>query len=339
MVKPHGVVQITKKLFSIIDKFKDKKILIIGDVMLDKYIWGDVSRISPEAPVQVVNVKKEDNVPGGAANVARNVASLGGSVFIIGLVGDDGPSKTLKSELEKMSIVTDHLITNKKRPTILKMRIVARGQQLLRVDNEEIKEIGKLTTDKIIDNIRKIINKTDIIVISDYGKGLITKDLMERIVMLAEEKKKKIIVDPKPEPLSDEFLKYKGCTLIAPNHLEASIMTNIEEKTEEDLINIGESLMANLGCDVLMTRGEKGISLFKRDGKIEHISTKAKEVFDVTGAGDTLVATLALCLAADSTLEDASIIANHTAGIVVGKVGTSSVKVSELKKSLEEDNA
>lgn len=322
------------KLISIIDRFKNKKILVIGDVMLDKYIWGDVSRISPEAPVQVVNVEKEDNVPGGAANVASNIASLGGTVYMIGIVGDDGSSKTLKRELQKRSIITDYLITDRKRPTIQKMRAVARGQQLLRVDYEIKEEIGELIFEKVIDATDKLIKKVDVIVVSDYGKGIITKKLMEQISELAKKKKRFLIVDPKPQNID----YYKGCTLFTPNHHEASVMTQIEEKNEEDLINIGEALMANLDCEVLITRGEKGMSLFRRDGKVKHIQTKAKEVYDVTGAGDTVVATLALGLSCKASLEEAAMIANHTAGIVVGKVGTSTVSVKELKNDIENDN-
>jgi len=321
------------KLIKIIDQFRNKKILIIGDVMLDKYIWGDVLRISPEAPVQVVNVEKEENTPGGAANVASNISALGGTVYMIGIVGDDGTSRTLKRELQKRSIITDHLAVDRKRPTILKMRVMARSQQLLRVDYEVKDEIGDLTFDKIKDAVKKLIQKIDVIVVSDYGKGIITKKLMEHIIEMAKKNKKFLIVDPKPKNVS----YYNGCMLLTPNHQEASTMTQIEEKTDDDIVDIGEALMAKLDCEVLITRGEKGMMLFKRDGKTKNIPTKAKEVYDVIGAGDTVVATLAIAIAGGASLEEAAMIANHAAGIVVGKVGTSTVSVKELKEDIEDE--
>lgn len=322
-----------KKIFDVIDRFKSMKILVIGDVMLDRYIIGDVTRISPEAPVQVVNVEKEDNVPGGAANVANNIASLGGSVYMIGIVGDDGSSKTLKRELQKRSIITDYLITDAKRPTIQKMRAVARGQQLLRIDFEKRDEIGNLTFDKVVETVEKLISKVNLVVVSDYDKGIISKRLMEKIIEIAGKKNKAVIVDPKPQNM--DF--YKGCTLMTPNHIEASKMAGIEEKNDDDLNNIGEALMAKLDCELIISRGKNGMSLFKRDGKVKHIPTKAREVYDVTGAGDTVVAALALSMSGGASLEDASVIANHAAGLVVGKVGTSTTTVKELKGSIKNE--
>ena len=319
------------KIINIFDIFKDQKILIIGDVMLDRYIWGDVSRISPEAPVQVVNVDREENALGGGANVANNVASLCGTAFLVGIIGNDMSSRTLKMELKKRDIITDYLITDRKRPTIQKMRVIARNQQLLRVDYDTTKEIGVQTFDKVISIVRQLIQKVGVIIISDYGKGIITKNLMEKIIKLAVKKKKCLIVDPKPKNVN----YYKGCSIVTPNHHESSEMIQIEEKTEEDLINIGKNLMVKLACDVLVTRGEKGMILFQKDGSIKNIPTIAKEVFDVTGAGDTVVASLALAMSCKASLEEAAMIANHAAGIVVGKVGTATVSLEELKRDME----
>ena len=319
------------KIINIIDLFKDQEILVIGDVMLDRYIWGDVSRISPEAPVQVVNVEKEENALGGAANVANNITSLCGTAFLVGIIGNDISGRTLKMELQKRDIITDHLITDMKRPTIQKMRVIARNQQLLRVDYDTNKEISVQTFEKVIAIVRQLIQQVGVIIISDYGKGIITKNLMEKIITLSVKKKKFLIVDPKPKNVN----YYKGCSIVIPNHHEASQMTKIEEKTEEDLVKIGETLKANLDCDVLITRGEKGMTLFKKDESIKSISTKAKEVYDVTGAGDTVAASLSLALSNGASLEEASVIANHAAGIVVGKVGTSTVSIKELKTDME----
>lgn len=319
------------KTINVIDLFKDQEILIIGDVMLDRYIWGDVSRISPEAPVQIVNVEKEKNALGGAANVANNIASLCGTAFLVGIIGNDLSSRTLKMELQKRDIIADYLITDRKRPTIQKMRVIARNQQLLRVDYDTNKEIGVQTFDKVIAIVRQLIKKVGVIIISDYGKGVITKNLMEEIIKLAVKKKKFLIVDPKPKNVNC----YKGCSIVTPNHHEASEMTQIEEKTEDDLVKIGETLMANLDCDVLITRGEKGMTLFQKDGSIKSIPTKAKEVYDVTGAGDTVVATLAISLSCKASLEESAIIANQSAGIVVGKIGTATTSLEDIIRSME----
>jgi len=316
---------------NIIDLFKNQKILIIGDVMLDRYIWGDVSRISPEAPVQVVNVEREENALGGAANVANNIASLCGTAFLVGIIGNDLSGRTLKIELQKRDIITDYLIADNKRPTIEKMRVIARNQQLLRVDYDTNKEIGVQSFDKVIAIVSQLIQKVGGIIISDYGKGIITKILMEKIIKLAIKKKKFLIVDPKPRNVS----YYKGCSIVTPNHHEASQMTQIKEKTEEDLVNIGKKLMVKIACDVLITRGEKGMMLFQKNGSIKNIPTRSKEVFDVTGAGDTVVATLAMALSSNASLEEAVILANHAAGIVIGKVGTSTASLQELMRSVE----
>jgi len=298
--------------------------------MLDKYIWGDVSRISPEAPVPVVNVEKEGNTLGGAANVANNIASLGGTAFLVGIIGEDISGRTLKMELKKRDIITDYLITDMKRPTIQKMRVIARNQQLLRVDYDTNKEIGVQSFEKVIAIVSQLIQKVGVIIISDYGKGIITKILMEEIIKLAINNKKFLIVDPKPKNMN----YYKGCSIVIPNHLEASKMAQIEEKTEEDLVNIGGILIEKLGCDVLITRGEKGMTLFRKGDSIINIPTQAKEVFDITGAGDTVAALLSLALSSGASLGDASVIANQAAGIVVGKVGTSTVSIKELKNDL-----
>jgi len=317
----------------IIDKFKEKKILVIGDVMLDKYIWGEVSRISPEAPVQIVNVVKESFAPGGAANVASNITSLGAKAFMMGIVGLDTTKDRLINELKERNIDVSCIITDKNKRSIQKVRVFGRSQQLLRFDYEIKGYVGKETEDKMLEVIEKKLDEMDAIIISDYAKGTITKNLMERLMIKCKEKNKIIVVDPKPE--HKEF--YKDVTLITPNHTEAHKMTGYEEKdnADEEIESIGKKLMEELQSNLLITRGEKGMSLFEKEGKTTHIPTFAKEVYDIVGAGDTSVATLTLALTSGASFEEAAIIANHAAGITVGKIGTSTVNIEELKKSIE----
>ena len=322
-----------KNLAGIAEKFGGRKILVIGDIMLDKYIWGDVNRISPEAPVQVVNVINEQHVPGGASNVAANIASLGAKASIVGIVGDDSTKEHLISELKKRNVDTGSLVTDESKRTILKVRIFGRKQQLLRFDYEKTGDIGKNTEKKLIDIIGKKVNDADAVIVSDYAKGTITKSLMEKLKAMCNGKNKMIVVDPKPE--HKEF--YSNVTLITPNHSEAHKMTRFKEDEDAkiDIEKMGREILNDLKSNVLITRGEKGMSLFEKNGRITHIPTFAKEVYDIIGAGDTAVATLTLALACGASLEDSAIIANYAAGIVVGKVGTSAVTIEELKRSIE----
>ena len=322
-----------EKLLKIIEQFSNKKILVIGDVMLDKYIWGEVSRVSPEAPVQVVKVDKESYAPGGAANVASNVASLNGTTYMIGLVGDDSANKMLISELKNRQINTEGMVEDKNRPTIQKVRVIGKGQQLLRFDYENGDYLDQEMEKKILDFVVKRIQNIDAIIISDYAKGIITKNLAEQLIKLANEKKKVIIIDPKPK--HKDF--YKNATLITPNNDEACEMLNVEEKDDNALINVGKKLLEDLNSPLIITRGEKGMAIFEKNSEITNIPTKAKEVYDIVGAGDTVVATLALALASNATLKEAATIANYAAGVTVGKVGTSTTTIEEIKKTLEDE--
>jgi len=319
------------ELINIIEKFKNKKILVIGDIMLDKYIWGEVSRISPEAPVQVVNVYKESYTPGGAANVANNIATLNSNVFMVGIVGNDTTKDKLIIELKKRNIDTSGLITDENKRTIRKVRVFGRSQQLLRFDYEKKGYINTETENNIFDFVSKKIDEIDAVVVSDYAKGVITKNLMEQLIELCNKKNKIIVVDPKPKHKAF----YKNSTLVSPNHTEAHKMINYSEGAEADIEKTGKLLLEELHSNVLITMGEKGMTLFEKNGKITHIPTFAKEVYDIVGAGDTSVATLTLALASGASFEQAAIIANHAAGITVGKIGTSTVSIEELKKSIE----
>jgi len=313
------------ELIQILNNFKQKNILIIGDIILDKYIFGEVERISPEAPVQVVEVKKENYLPGGAANVANNISALNANAFMVGIVGNDNEAKILLNELKKRDINIDGILTDNQKPTTQKVRILGQKQQLLRIDYEKRGYLNKERENKILNFIKEKVQEIDAIIISDYAKGVITKDLITEIKNIANNKI--IIVDPKPK--HKDF--YKNVSLITPNLKEAKEMTN-----KENIDEIGKQLMEELNTEILITRGEKGMSLFEKT-ETTNIPTKAKEVYDVSGAGDTTVATLTLALTAGATLKLAATLANHAAGITVGKVGTSTVTIEEIKQSLENE--
>lgn len=310
----------------IITNFYNKKVVVVGDIMLDEFLFGDVKRINPEAPVPVLSVTNRLFKPGGAANVSNNLVDLGAKSYIIGRIGNDESANILIKEFKKLGI-NHNLIVDKSMPTIRKVRSIAKNQQLLRVDFEEKKYLEEKHVDKIIKNIKEI--KPDIIIVSDYNKGFITKKLMDELKKLAI----RIICDLKPE--NKEL--FKNVFLIKPNLKEAQELSGIKGEDDFHVEAIGKKLMEEFNSNVMITRSEKGMSLFEKNGKIYHIPTKAQEVYDVTGAGDTVIATLALSLSANATLEEATIISNHAAGIVVKKIGTATITSDELIQSLNHD--
>jgi len=320
-----------QRLLKIIGQFKNKKILVIGDIMLDKYIWGEVSRISPEAPVQVVSVIKETYAPGGASNVASNASSLNAKVFMVGIIGNDEAKNMLLKELKERNINTDGIFIDSDKPTTQKIRIVGRGQQLLRVDYEKKEHIHQNIEHLIIDFLRKNVKYVDVIVISDYAKGVVTAKIISSLVKTAKENNKTIIVDPKPSHLD----LYSNVTLITPNNAEASEMTKIGDGSDNNVLDMGLKLLKYLNTNILITRGEKGMSLFEKDGSITHIPANAKEVYSIIGAGDTVVAAIALALASGASLKESATLANIAAGIKVGKIGTASVSIEEIRKEIE----
>ncbi|MCK5139902.1 MAG: D-glycero-beta-D-manno-heptose-7-phosphate kinase, partial [Thermodesulfovibrionia bacterium] len=334
------------KIQDMLGNFKDKNILIIGDIMLDKYVFGEVSRISPEAPVQVLDVLKESYVPGGAANVANNIVSLGANAIMIGLVGNDSAGKKLIFELKKRNIDCNGVFIDDGRPTIQKIRIVGKSQQLLRIDFEDTRSIDGDISKKIRNCIEDIIKikgtkEVHVVVVSDYAKGIITERLMKNIAGLCKTHEKILIIDPKPQHKS----YYAGASLITPNHKEAVEMAGFhggcdgmdDMESDYEAVELGKKLIDELGTTILLTRGNKGMSLFETNGKIIHIPTRAKEVYDVSGAGDTVVGTLALALAANASMKDAAILANHAAGITVGKFGTSTVTIDEIRNDMGDE--
>lgn len=319
-----------QRLLKILEQFKNRKVLVVGDVMLDKYIWGDVSRISPEAPVQVVNVLKETYAPGGASNVASNISALSGKAFMVGIVGNDEARKVLLDELKNIDINTDGIFTENEKPTIQKVRIIGKSQQLLRVDYEKKEHILKEIELSMVSFFEKIIKNVDVVVISDYAKGVITPEVCGNLIKISKQNNKPVIVDPKPKHRD----LYSNVTLITPNNAEASEMTGIEDG-DDAVIEMGNRLIRYLNTNVLITRGEKGMSLFEKNSNITHIPAKAKEVYSLIGAGDTVVAVLALAIASGADLKEAATLSNIAAGIKVGKIGTASVSVEEIKEGVE----
>jgi len=321
-----------KRLTAYVDRFSAARVLVVGDIVLDHYIWGKVSRISPEAPVPVVDVTRESLLLGGATNVVNNIHSLGGLVSVCGVIGQDAAGKQLLHLLHEQGIRTEGLIVDSARPTTIKTRVIAHSQQVVRFDRETKERIGRDTHHRIFDYVGKQLSEgLDAIVLSDYCKGVVTSGLVWDIVRLAKKHKVIVAVDPKVS----HFGMYSGVTILTPNITEASIGANMEIDNEQSLLKAGKLLLKRLKCDaVLITRGEQGMSLFDRIGRVTHIPTVAREVFDVTGAGDTVISTLTLAMASGASMVDAARISNYAAGIVVGVVGTSIVKPEELKQRI-----
>jgi D-beta-D-heptose 7-phosphate kinase/D-beta-D-heptose 1-phosphate adenosyltransferase len=312
-----------KNFFS---KFSKTGILVIGDLMVDQYIWGKVKRISPEAPVPVVEVTDENLLLGGAANVANNVMSLEGRIFIAGTIGRDDIGKILVTKLTEKGFNTDGLVIDSSRPTTVKTRVIAHSQQMVRFDREIKNDIDRSTQALLLDYIKFCLPKIKGIIISDYSKGLITKNLIKKILQLAGQNKF-IAADPK----IGHFDYYKGVSLITPNMNEASFGSGIDIVNEKTLVAAGKALLKKLQCRaVMITRGDEGMSLFEKSGRITHIPTCAREVYDVSGAGDTVIATLTLSHSAGEKLENSAVIANYAAGVVVGKIGTAVATQKEI---------
>ncbi|HIJ20145.1 MAG TPA: D-glycero-beta-D-manno-heptose-7-phosphate kinase [Deltaproteobacteria bacterium] len=317
-----------------IDRFPGAKVFVIGDIIMDRYIWGNVSRISPEAPVPVVDVKMENGMLGGAANVIRNIAALGARPVLCGVVGKDETGEEILSEIEKMGLKKDGIVTEDSRITSVKTRVVAHNQQVVRFDRESRKEISPTSIKNILSYIEENLAEIDAIVISDYGKGVISGQIMNGLTTLIGPPAKRTIilsVDPK----TGNFEYYQGVDIITPNHHEAGLFCGIEIVDEETLLRAGKAMLDHLHCrSVLITQGKDGMTLFEKAGEITHIPTVAKKVFDVTGAGDTVIGTISLALASGLDLKSAAILSNFAAGIVVGEVGTSAVNAKDLKEAI-----
>ncbi|MDP8233383.1 MAG: D-glycero-beta-D-manno-heptose-7-phosphate kinase [Candidatus Saelkia tenebricola] len=328
---PDWMVRNREGIKNILDCFNNKKILLLGDLILDQFIWGEVSRISPEAPVPVVWARQESYMPGGACNVAHNLAVLGASVSLVGIVGNDSNGETLLTELKKIGVDTEGIVQDTGRPTTHKIRVIAHSQQVVRIDRENVELISQSVTNKIIKVIESKIKEADAVIIEDYGKGLITSSLVKKVVELGSRYKKIISVDPKKE----HFKYYKGVTTITPNKQEAEEATGIKIKDDDSLIKAGKKLLKTMDAkSVLITLGDKGMYLFEKGKSALHIPTMARQVYDVSGAGDTVIASFTLAVSSGASLPQAAYVANQASGIVVGKIGTATVSKKELLKEI-----
>jgi len=301
--------------------FRNRRVLVLGDLMLDKYIWGSVSRISPEAPVPVVEVQKSTTALGGAGNVAHNLQALKAAPLLVGVVGDDEEGQWIKKNVpDGRGIFLDP-----ERPTTVKTRIIAQHQQVVRVDQEKKQAITAEMEDRMVRFIQK--EKIAGIIVSDYNKGIVTKSMMARVLSFAAEARIPVFVDPKVE----NFALFTPVTFISPNHHEAERVVRHSCRTDAEVEKAGREIMEMISClYLIIKRGEQGMSIFERGKKPVHIPTIAREVFDVTGAGDTVIATAALAVIGGMSIREAAVLANAAGGVVVGKIGTAVCAPEEL---------
>lgn len=323
-------------MHSYIDQLLGRRVAVIGDLMLDSYLSGEVSRISPEAPVPVMRVQAEKSVPGGAANVAANLASLGLSVSMVGLAGQDAARDELIAALEQLGAVDcSGILAAPGRRTTRKLRIIGAHQQIVRVDHEDVLPCTADVEAQFLDGAIRAIDVADVVIVSDYAKGVCSDRVLARVLEHAATAGKKVVVDPKRADLS----AYSGATVLTPNRKELQDATKLPVDTDEEVAAAVQAAQATCRADFLVTRSEKGMSFFPLDGQPIHLGTVAQDVFDVSGAGDTVVAVLAAALAAGLPFVEGMRMANHAAGIVVSKLGTASVTRAELAESLLSEGA
>ncbi len=323
---------IHERLLSLSSGFNRIRALVVGDVMLDRYWWGSVNRISPEAPVPVVLHQRSTAAAGGAANVAANIAGLSGQPLLVGLVGNDAGGKELRDVLSLAGVATDHLIRLEDRSTTVKTRIVAHGQHVVRVDTEESTSIGLDNSRRVQQHSIDLLSKADVLVISDYAKGMLAPDLLKALIAEAVGIGLPVLVDPK----GADYARYEGATLITPNRSEAARAAGVDEHDDDAVQLSGERLLERLNVDAcLITLGEEGMMLFRRDESSVHLPAMAREVYDVTGAGDTVIAALSLSIGAGADLLAAATLANVAAGLAVEQVGTTVLSLELLSHELK----
>jgi D-beta-D-heptose 7-phosphate kinase/D-beta-D-heptose 1-phosphate adenosyltransferase len=318
----------------ILTRFNSSKVYIIGDLILDVFIWGKVRRVSPEAPVPVVEVEKDSYLPGGAANVANNMRTLGAKVWLAGVVGEDWEGKELISLIKKKGINTSAIRVDTDRPTTLKTRVVAHHQQVVRIDREVGFGVNGLHEKKFMDTLSQNRRSIGAIVIEDYGKGVISQELISRVMLFAKRESIPVAVDPK----KGHFINYRGISFATPNFEEAAYFAGVQVHADDHskLHEIGKILLEKWDCQgILITLGDQGMCLFEKGEKPYHIPTVAREVYDVSGAGDTVIGTFVVSVLSGATLKEAAHLANLSAGIVVGKLGTAVVSKDEIEKELE----
>jgi len=315
------------------DNFQNTTVAVIGDVMLDRYWWGSVSRISPEAPVPVVKIERMTLAAGGAANVAANIAAYGANCILVGVVGDDDAGVQIRQVLEGSGVSDSHLVTSVGRPSTVKTRLVAHSQQVARIDQEDESSCAGEVESEIVDQITLAIAAADVVVLSDYAKGVLSDRVISFAIECAKAAGVKVLVDPKGKV----YEKYRGASLLTPNRREAAEAVNLDENTTDLVQTAGKRLLETIEVDsLLITEGSDGMSLFRRNEPSVHLPALARAVFDVTGAGDTVIATLAAALGAGADLESAARLANIAAGLVVEQSGTTTLTLAELKQHLND---
>ncbi|MGA1842996.1 MAG: D-glycero-beta-D-manno-heptose-7-phosphate kinase [bacterium] len=318
-------------LKDILYRFSDTRILVLGDLMIDEYLWGGVERISPEAPVQVVDVQREARTLGGAGNVVANLASMGAKVDVGGVIGDCPGAQWLADQLDSLYVGHECLIRDPERPTTIKTRVIAANQQVVRIDRETRRPISEKQEERLVRHITRHWDQWQGIVLSDYGKGLLTRSFLEKVITLGREKGIRVVVDPK----GTDFTRYRGAGLITPNRKEAFLGMGLDPGKDAEVPSLGVRMIEELDLlGLVITLGAEGMCVFSPGEEPRLIPTRAREVYDVSGAGDTVVAALALCLASGVDLPRAAEVANLAAGVVVGKVGTATVTPEEILSHL-----
>ena len=318
-------------LRAVVSRFAGRRLAVLGDCMLDRYLWGRVDRISPEAPVPVVEIERESTTLGGAGNVAANLAALGASPVVLGIVGADAAGRELRQALATRGVVTDGVIEDPSRPTTVKTRIVAHAQQVVRADRESRADIDGDVLERLLDALAHVLTACEGLVISDYGKGVVNPRTLAAALGAARAGNIPVSVDPKESHIE----AYRGVSILTPNQHEAGWAQGLRVRDESTLMEVGWGLQRRLDvAAVLITRGAEGMSLFERGGRYTHLPTVAREVYDVTGAGDTVVSVVALALAAGANYPEACLLANHAAGLVIREVGTATCSPEALLASL-----
>ena len=320
-----------QRLDELFHNFGRKSIAVVGDVMLDRYFWGSVKRISPEAPVPIVEVESESARLGGAANVAHNIHSLGGKAILVGVMGTDSSGELLAHIIQGQGFSTEGIFKDSSRPTTVKTRIIAHHQHIVRIDRESRDEISSPLQQQIADYVKRNIGQIDGIILEDYNKGVIAKSLIKQLIDIANEHHKIITADPK----LNNFFEYRNVTLFKPNKREVEKALNRRLENSQDVSGAGGELLQRLNAhSVLITQGEKGMTLFEKEGSSAHIPARARKVADVSGAGDTVISTLSLALAAGANVREASALANFAGGVVCGEVGVVPIERNALKEAV-----
>jgi rfaE bifunctional protein kinase chain/domain len=324
-----------ERAVELVARMQERRVVVFGDVMLDEFVWGDVTRISPEAPVPVVDIRRESVRLGGAANVVANLVALGARACVVGVVGTDAAQERLRAKLSETcgGRGDARLVADPSRPTTTKTRIIAHNQLVVRADRERRAPVEPEIETQLVERLLASIEDADAFVVSDYDKGAVTPRVLAQVLPHAFNRRVPVLVDPKIR----NFDAYRPATLVTPNHHEALRLTNSEDDTDEGVARAAREIRARLGCEsVLITRGERGMMLLETDAAPVFVETTAREVYDVTGAGDTVIATLAASLSAGASLFEAASLANHAAGVVVGKLGTATASAEELVNSIRD---